>query len=176
MDDRSHIEMIYLAVEYILIGAFLVMVTYAMSLRNDFAQSRNEQIANEIKINQYRKFNSYDLGECTGEACLNHIYGDEVIELIRRYYDNSDFEIYIDKTSQTGSSLRVNRSSVLKNPDTYKLSNLQKLIDSKSEFHPYLVYNGVDPSTITSYYQGSLGSVTGMVLKWKKDNKVVTSP
>ncbi len=170
MDQNSPIELIQLAVEYILIGAFLVMVTYAMSIRDDLADTRNQQIASEKNVQQYREFNSYNLGECTGAGCTNHIYGDEVIELIRRYYDDSEFEIYVNKTSGTGTSLTVNITNTTLYPEVYTLANLQKLFNSKSEFHPYLVYNGVSPSSITSYQSGELGTVTGIVLYWIKDN------
>ncbi|ROR31738.1 hypothetical protein EDD66_101356 [Mobilisporobacter senegalensis] len=176
MDQRSPIEMIYLAIEYILIGAFLVMVTYALSIRNSYAETRNAQITSENNIRQYREFYAYNMGECSGSTCVNHIYGDEVIELIRKYYDDPDFEIYINKTDEHGSSLLVNITSVASNPDIYSLSNLQNLIDSKAEFHPYLVYNGISPSSITSFQNGSLGNVTGISLVWITDNKDVMSP
>lgn len=176
MDQRSPIEMIYLAIEYILIGAFLVMVTYAMSIRNSYAETRNAQVTSQSNIRQYREFYAYNKGECTGSDCVNHIYGDEVIELIRKYYDDSDFEIFINKTSEHGTFLIVNISATTANPDVYSLSNLQNIIDSKAEFHPYLVYNGISPSSVTSFQNGSLGNVTGISLVWITDNKAVLLP
>lgn len=170
MDENSTFDMIYLAIEYLMIGVFLVIVTTALSLRNDFAETRNAQILNTQKIKQYREFNLYNLGECTGTECTNHIYGDQVIELIRRYYDHPDFEIYVDRTSESGDSLVVNRENIALNPELYSLANLQTLFKSKSEFHPYLVYNGIDPSSISSYQDGVYGSITGIALYWQTDN------
>lgn len=166
MNEKSAMEMLQLAVEYILIGALLVIASYALSLRNDFANSKNQQIENIRAIRQYREFNAYNLGECKGLSCANHIYGDEVIELIRRYYDDSEFEIYIDNTGLTGDPLIVNSTYVTLHPEEYTLESLQKKISSKSEFHTFLVYNGVSPQSISTYQNGSIGNVTGIMVKW----------
>lgn len=170
MNERSAIDMLQLAVEYVLIGALLVIAGYALSLRNDFAESKNNQFESIKAIRQYREFNAYNKGECTGTTCTNHIYGDEVIELIRRYYDDPDFEIYIDRTGATGAALLVNEASVAARPADYTLANLQLRISSRSEFHSFLVYNGIRPKSVFSYQNGSIGYVTGISIKWIKDN------
>jgi hypothetical protein len=170
MNERSAMDMLQLAVEYILVGALLVIAGYTLSLRNDFAETKNGQTESINAIRQYREFNDYNKGECTGMTCTNHIYGDEVIELIRRYYDDSEFEIYIDRTGATDEALLVNASSVAAQSEDYSLVELQLRISSRSEFHPFLVYNGVSPQSISSYQNGSIGNVTGISIKWIKDN------
>jgi hypothetical protein len=170
MNERSAMDMLQLAVEYVLIGALLVIAGYALSLRNDFAETKNNQIESIRGIRQYREFNTYNKGECTGATCTNHIYGDELIELIRRYYDDPDFEIYIDRTGATDDELLVNATSVIANPAEYTLENLQLRISSRSEFHPFLVYNGISPQSVSSYQNGSVGNVSGISIKWIKDN------
>ena len=170
MNERSAIDMLQLAVEYVLIGALLVIAGYALSLRNDFAETKNNQIESIRAIRQYREFNAYNKGTCTGAACTNHIYGDEVIELIRRYYDDQDFEIYIDHTGATEGALLVNAASVIADPNQYTLEELQLRISSRSEFHPFLVYNGISTPAVSSYQNGSVGNITGISIKWIKDN------
>lgn len=170
MDQSSSFDMIMLGMEYILFAAFLLILGHFISLRNDFAETRTEQSASINAIKQYREFNQYDKGECTGVDCKSHLYGDEVIELIRKYFNDPDFEIYIDKTSENGYEFIINATLASANPNTYTLDSLQQLIDSRTEFHPYLVYDGITPSQYTTYSESSLGDVTGIALFWKKNN------
>lgn len=170
MEQSSTYDMIMLGVEYMLLAAFLVILVHFSSLRDDFAITRSEQTASVNAIRQYREFNQYDKGDCTGGDCKSHLYGDEVIELIRKYFNDPDFEIYIDKTSENGTELIINATLSSANPNAYTLETLQKVIDSKTEFHPYLVYDGITPSQYTTYSESSLGEVTGIALFWKKNN------
>ena len=170
MEQTSPFEMISLALEYILFAAFLVVLVQTLHIRDRFAETRTEQVSKIREIRQYREFNHYDKGECIGDACVNHLYGDEVIELIRKYYDNTDFEIYIDKTSNAGEEFIVNAMIASINQEIYSLESLQKLLSSRSEFHPYLVYDGVTPSIYTTYQNSSLGTVTGIALFLKKEH------
>lgn len=170
MEQSSTFEMISLGIEYILFAAFLIIFIQTMSIRDRFAETRAEQIDKIRGIRQYREFSYYDKGECFGEECKNHLYGDEVIELIRKYYDESDFEIYINKINKDGGEFVVNESTVALNPLEYSLETLQKQIVSTSEYHPYLIYDGITPSEHTTYQNSSLGTVTGIALFWKKNN------
>ena len=170
MEQSSTFEMIALGIEYILFAAFLVIFIQTISIRDRFAESRAEQIDKMRGIRQYREFSYYDKGECSGEECNQHLYGDEVIELIRKYYDDSEFEIYIDKLNKDGEEFVVNATIVVLNPQDYTLESLQKRISSTSEYHPYLIYDGITPSKDTTYQESSLGTVTGLSLFWKRDN------
>lgn len=170
MEQSSTYDMIMLGVEYILFATFLIAMVSFVSLRDDFAETRSEQAASINAIRQYREFNQYDKGECTGADCKSHLYGDEVIELIRKYFSDPAFEIYIDKTDINGSEFIINATLATENPNAYTLDSLQELIDSYTEYHPYLVYDGITPSQYTTYSDSSLGEVTGIALFWKKDN------
>lgn len=170
MEQSSTYDMIMLGLEYMLFAIFLISLTNFISLRDNFAETRSEQTASINAIRQYREFNQYDKGECTGVDCKSHLYGDEVIELIRKYFNEPDFEIYIDKVDINGSEFVINATLATANPSAYTLDSLQKLIDSRTEYHPYLVYDGITPSQYTTYSESSLGEVTGIALFWKKDN------
>lgn len=170
MEQSSTFEMVALGIEYILFAAFLVILIQTISIRDRYAESRADQIDKMRGIRQYREFSYYDKGICSGEECKQHIFGDEVIELIRKYYDDSEFDIYIDKFNTEGVEFIVNATIVSINPQDYTLESLQKRISSRSEFHPYLIYDGITPSENTSYQNSSLGTVTGISLFWIKDN------
>lgn len=153
-----------------MIAALLVFVGFGISLRNDFAEVRNSKAEAADSLRQYLKFTKYDRGECTGDStCNGDLYGDEVIAVIREYYNDPDFEIYVDKASATGSAITVNSVTVNEHPEDFTVEHLQDVIPSMSRFHPYLVYNGVYAETVSSEQVGRLGNVTGISFIWVQD-------
>ena len=159
-----------MALEWFMIGAFLIFVVFGFSMRSSFAETRNRQIEASDSLRQYLKFAKYNRGPCTGgEDCIGDIYGDELIAVIREYYTDPEFEIYIDRTSGNGEQMYVNALMAETNPSDYTVEHLQDIIPSLSRFHPYLVYNGVNPDLISTEQHGEIGNVTGIAFIWVTD-------
>ena len=168
MVDSSR-DTLMLGFSLTILGSIMLIFLFGVQLKNKYANIINSKTLVNQQMANFREFNKYDMGSYNASAS-NHIYGDELIELIRKYY-NTDFTIYIDKTSSSGGSLKCNHSEYIKDKTLYSYESLQRRISPKAEFHTYLCYNGADPEKITSY-QSSDGykEVTGIAVKFVRNN------
>ena len=170
MHSKAWTELIFQGFEYFMIAALLLFIGYGFSLRSDFAETYNRRVEASNSIRQYLKFAKYDQGNCTGDdTCTGDVYGDELIAVIREYYKNPEFEIYVNKTNENGQPLKVNQVCVDEHPENYTVEHLQDLIGSLSRFHPYLVYNGVYAESVSQEQHGEPGEVTGISFVWVRD-------
>ena len=152
-----------------ILASIMTIFLFGVQLKNKYASILNNKTLVNQQMANFREFNKYDMGDYNASA-KNHIYGDELIELIRAYY-NTSFTIYIDRTSDSSSSLTCNHSEYIKDKDKFSYESLQRLISPKAEFHTYLCYNGTPPEEVNSY-QSSDGykEVTGIAVKFVRSN------
>lgn len=152
-----------LGVELVLLGAVVITIAGLVVARNRLSDAVNRRSNTDISTANYRQFNKYDMGEHSSD-CKNHIYGDELMELIRNYYD-TDITIYVDKLSSSGSSLTCNRAEWLRDKDKFSYKELQKVISPNTEYHTYLVYDDNNASEVDYYTPPRAGSVvTGVAV------------
>ena len=141
-------ETVFIAIGAILVASVLWFISSGIKLRNDFAHTRNSQIQTIDNAKEYREFNKYDGGECTGD-CKNHISGWEVVAVIREYVYDEGIEIYVDK-DDNGNAIKMNSILVRMNPDNYDTTYLQTILGATSKYHTMLIYDGADPEQVTS--------------------------
>lgn len=151
-------QTVYIAVSAILLSIVLTFASVVISIESDLATVRNDELAANQALEQARKFNKYD---------NKIISGDDVIELIRMYYD-SGIEIYIDTFDGTSGPIRINSQTVRVNPSLVSLSYLQSKFTPSKQFLAQIVYNAVDPAIVASpMINKPVGSeVTGISLRW----------
>jgi hypothetical protein len=94
-------EVTYLSVSLIIMALVLSFIMYGLSTIHLMSGTRNDEVAANDKLEQYREFNAYD---------KKTILGDDVIELIRQQYD-SGIDIFVDKRSNASTSQTVNATS-----------------------------------------------------------------
>ena len=158
-----------MAVASLMTASVMFSAAYMMDVRREYANAVENKYRSERLLKEYREFNKYDMGD-HNSSCDRHIYGDQLIELIRNYYD-TDLTIYVDKVSSTGSSLTSNFDEYMANKDKYSYANLQKLIPPRAEYHTYLVYDSADPATVTGYTSPITDNlVTGIRVQFIKEN------
>ncbi len=163
MIDLSEIkETVYIAVSSTILAAVLTLVSVFTYIRSDLAAARNEEILSAQNILQYRQFNKYD---------NKTVYGDEVIELIRLYYD-AGIEIYVNSPDGVSGPIRINETTVKSNPTLISLTYLQNTFQTRRQYTAQVVYNAINPATVTAPMtnkpQGS--EVTGISLIWVSNN------
>lgn len=149
---------VYIAISAILLSIVLTFISVVMRIGSDFAAVRNDELATNLILQQAHKFNKYD---------NKIIYGDDVIELIRMYYD-SGLEIYINTPDGSGGPIRINPQTVRTNPSLVSLAYLQSKFTPTKKFLAQVVYNAADPSKVSSpMVNKPVGSeVTGISLWW----------
>jgi hypothetical protein len=170
MDNENVQDIFGIAIQFILIGLFLTFCIFALHIRTSFAVTRNEQIDNTRKIREAREFNKFKQRECTGPGCEGHVYGDDIIELLREHAAG-DLEIYINKVSETGISLLLNSDTAVREANLFTSYSLNTLLNAQSEFHPFLIYDGGDITNSIYYNNNSTGQITGVAFVWISDNK-----
>ncbi len=157
-------ETIFLAVGLLIIAGVLFFAAVALDVRSEIAHAFNSENQSRELLQEHRKFNLYDGGNCTVTNCEDHINGDMVISLIRQYYQDTEIEIYVDNDSN-GDELYVSYKESREDPDKFTLRELQNRIDTSEIYHPYLVYNGVDVKTVSSKQgENRYNKVTGVSL------------
>lgn len=188
MSESEITKAIYIAINMFLLAMILTMFSTGLQLRNDYAKVKNEQLRTELHMQDYREFNKYDMNDCTGDGEVDkHIYGNEVVELIRNYYNSPKITIWLDMTSNSSNSKRgvylfgnmakhyydsgnSPSASSFRNCDS-SFKELQNLISPKDEFHTYLVYNSNNPDYIDERVVGGDNSeVTAVKIILTKEN------
>lgn len=136
---ENSVDIIKIALEYILLAVFLVFVLKFIGLRNSYAQAMNQQYDLQTKTQLRLEFEKYNTG--TNQSDLREaLTADMVLEAIRRYRDGS-ICIYVDKM-QDGSELYVdalNAESMKNKLTVTALTNNLDMIHAR--YHPYLVYD-----------------------------------
>lgn len=87
MIEREVKSIIYLAIELIIVGVVLYMVSYASHLRTEMAEDRNEEIITRELSCNYREFNGYSMGHTRT--------GIEVVNFITSYCCERKIEAYV---------------------------------------------------------------------------------
>lgn len=161
LDLREIQETVYIAVSTILLALVLGFISIWISIRNDMASIRNEEIISARTVGEYRKFNKYD---------NKIIYGDEVVEIIS-LYGNTGITIYVDTPDGVSSPIIINEETIKTDPSLLELSTLQNKFQSNREYKAQIVYNAVDPRYVIEPMEKMPGSeVTGISLKWIRNN------
>ena len=165
MHTESTIDAIKLGVEYIMIVIFIGLAIKVLALRNDYANSLNEQEISEANLKETLEFSMYNTGIDQNNRD-EWMTGDEVVACFRKYR-NGSVQVYLDK-AKDGSSLLLNsqtfqNKSILngREVNTFSLEYLLTAIDMSSFYHPYLVYDDEDITNPDSY-QHSGASVSGI--------------
>lgn len=170
MDNESIQDIFAVAIQFILLGLFLIFCIFTFHIRTSFAATRNTQIDSTRKIREAREFSKFKQSDCTGIGCLGHVYGDDIIELLREH-TAGDLDIYINKVSEYGVSLWLNTNTAITEATIFTTNSLNSLLSTQSEFHPYLIYDGGDVTKPDYYNKNSTGQVTGVVFLWISDNR-----
>lgn len=157
----SVIDLFKMALEWILIGIFVILVIRVMSVRDSYATKITEKQVRESAVNESLEFSKYntginqtDISEC--------ILASEVIACIRKY-DRGELPIYVTKADGSGKLYNQNTSK-----DDYKLASIESQIDYNAYYHPYLVY---DTESVTQSYttlEHAGDEVVGIIFVYQK--------
>lgn len=137
-----------LAINCAVAALVIVFIVMGVSLRNQMAQARNAQIAQQARYKESVRYSGYDDSLLTG---------DEIITLIREFYSNEGLEIYLDK-DRNGNELYITTQLSRQNPNLVKIESLKSRIDStkttdgkgyKTLYRVYLVYDSTDVKGVT---------------------------
>ena len=135
-------QTVYLAVTCCLLAVVLSFAATFISLRNDMAQVRNEQIVTTRSQRQSNEFSQYDGKEVTGA---------EVIQAIRDYYKSEDVCIYVKKSDGFHFySYKSDREGIyfeafpllnsVELDNKYNLDNLQDSFNASNKYTAYTLY------------------------------------
>lgn len=187
-------KVIYIAVGAMLLAIVLGFVSILTDIRSDIAEIRNNEIAANKSLEQYRKFNKYD---------SKTLIGDEVIECIRMYYDK-DVTIIVNTRKNRinnrvidASSVEVENGVVVNDPrqfnttqyvlsrkpgyvpyDYFRVSTkvgedgdeiLQNYFPTDKNYQAYLVYDSVDVSNTLDTILSRYGTMAGSTKEEKLD-------
>lgn len=187
-------KVIYIAVGAMLLAIVLGFVSILIDIRSDIAEIRNNEIAANKSLEQYRKFNKYD---------SKTLIGDEVIECIRMYYDK-DVTIIVNTRKNRinnrvidASSVEVENGVVVNDPrqfnttqyvlsrkpgyvpyDYFRVSTkvgedgdeiLQNYFPTDKNYQAYLVYDSVDVSNTLDTILSRYGTMAGSTKEEKLD-------
>lgn len=187
-------KVIYIAVGAMLLAIVLGFVSVLIDIRSDIAEIRNNEIAANKSLEQYRKFNKYD---------SKTLIGDEVIECIRMYYDK-DVTIIVNTRKNRinnrvidASSVEVENGVVVNDPrqfnttqyvlsrkpgyvpyDYFRVSTkvgedgdeiLQNYFPTDKNYQAYLVYDSVDVSNTLDTILSRYGTMAGSTKEEKLD-------
>ena len=187
-------KVIYIAVGAMLLAIVLGFVSVLIDIRSDIAEIRNNEIAANKSLEQYRKFNKYD---------SKTLIGDEVIECIRMYYDK-DVTIIVNTRKNRinnrvidASSVEVENGVVVNDPrqfnttqyvlsrkpgyvpyDYFRVSTkvgedgdeiLQNYFPTDKNYQAYLVYDSVDVSNTLDTILSRYGTMAGATQEEKLD-------
>lgn len=187
-------KVIYIAVGAMLLAIVLGFVSVLIDIRSDIAEIRNNEIAANKSLEQYRKFNKYD---------SKTLIGDEVIECIRMYYDK-DVTIIVNTRKNRinnrvidASSVEVENGVVVNDPrqfnttqyvlsrkpgyvpyDYFRVSTkvgedgdeiLQNYFPTDKNYQAYLVYDSVDVSNTLDTILSRYGTMAGATKEEKLD-------
>jgi hypothetical protein len=108
-----------------------------IAIRNNMAETRNNEIYTTKAMQQYREFNKYD---------NKLVYGEDIIEAVRNYY-NKDVRIYVPKVTSTGSEYYVEKSLTNLSSIT-SLDYLQTIFKPEHPYQAYLIYDIYDKEDI----------------------------
>lgn len=149
-------DTIYLSVGLIILAMVLGFVAILLDVRGDIASIVNDNYGTKAKVEEYRQFNKFD---------NTTVYGDDVIELVRLYYD-SGLDIYINKTSNADTNgLRINSLTVREDASLASLQFLRTKLDTKKKFKSFLVYDSYNPELVSDKMTPkSYSEVTGITL------------
>lgn len=151
-------ETVYISISLIMLAALLSFASLFITYRDQLASTRNSQLISTMQLDQYRAFNKYD---------DNIIYGDEVVELVRMYYDTG-LEIYINSIDGASGPIVINEETVKHNPNIVTLNYLRTNFKSTKSFRAQVAYDSIDTSTVIGSPMNKLSSseVTGVALEW----------
>lgn len=140
-------ETVFIGIAAATLAIVLSLVSIFISMRNDLAYARNQEVAASKTLLDYRKFNRYD---------NKVVYGDEIIELIR-LYGGQDIEI---KVFGDGATKTYTGEETLA-----ALQSLFQLDTQLKTYQAYLAYNSANLATTAFPMRGISGSeVTGIKL------------
>lgn len=137
-----------LAVNCIVAALIIAFMVMGVSLRNQMAQARNEQLAQQTRFKESVQYNGYD------DALLT---GDEIITMIREFYSHEGLEIYLD-SDKAGNDLYITTQLSRQDPNLVKIETLRTRIDSSKTadnkkfntlYKVYLVYDSMDTKLVT---------------------------
>lgn len=153
MYSESSIDLVKIALEYILLAIFFLLSIKVVELRNDYASSYNENQVMVNEVNEKLEFNKYDTGINQNDI-TECVTADEVIACIRNYRDGS-IQVYVNKT-KTGSELLLNSLTATTMADYFTQKSLNQIIDFNAYYHPYLIYDTEDITSYTQYKHDGL--------------------
>lgn len=131
-------ETVYIATSAIVLSVVLGFLFVMNNITADIVSTRNEYLANNYSLEQYRKFGKYNGGLLSGE---------EVIECIRLFY-NTGVSVYIE-TNDSNIVQRVFNLEEYSNPERQKYFDIvdddnKYLLDwfsGKEGYKAYLLFN-----------------------------------
>lgn len=162
VDMDNEIKEVYaLALNCIIVAMVLALAMLGIHTRNEFAAARNNQTSRERAYQQYVNVEVYQDSILTG---------DEVISIIRDFYDEEGMEIYLDRDS-AGDELNITKTLARQNPDLVDIEELRNKILPDFTYSVWLVYDFYDiqdfinlPDDAKRTTPRTAGNVTGIVL------------
>lgn len=153
-------QTVYVAITAILLASLFGFISYLMSLRTDFAEVRNNEIATAQVLRDHREFSKFNNAV---------VYGEDIVAAIRDYYDTgirirvNDSSLNLRPTYETVSGVYNIDKTIARSTNNEKvdLTRLQSWFPTTKKYKAVLVYGQVDLSTVTLAWANS-SSNTGV--------------
>lgn len=136
-------ETIYIGISCMLIAIVFLFLSYAMQLRKEYADVRNEQ-SNQKEYSElydeyeaYNGYSEYVSNTWTRSDCEHCLNGADVISAIKKYMCNSGIAICINNNGLGGQDLMIYNED---NQLNYSTEYLQTIIDTSYKYHAILYY------------------------------------
>lgn len=156
------IDVMKMAIEYILLAIFFVCVMQFVRVKDRYAETLNKEYDLQVLTRQQLEFGKYNtrVNPYDQNECLN---ADAVMEAIRLYRDG-DVCIYVDKMGRNGylREFLLDGTTLKEYRDKgwLTVSYLKNTLDlENAKYHPYIVYDNED---MRGPYSGTGSEVKGI--------------
>lgn len=133
-------EVVYIAISLFLAGMILTSISMFVHLRDSMAVVRNNEIQIANETSAYREFNKYN---------DTIVYGDDIIEAIRNYYD-TDVRVYVNSISPTNGGSYYIEKNLTNIKSLTDITQLQNLFNTNVAYRAYLVFDLYDKTSIVN--------------------------
>lgn len=136
-------EMVYIAISALVLSIVLGFISIMGMVQGDIARTRNDEIAGNKNMMQYKEYNKYNQNELCGE---------EVVECIRLNYDQG-ITIYVASSAIPSAPAGLNEFNmttymVPANKQFFSVEeggDLLSWFNNSKRYRAYLVYNSEKP-------------------------------
>lgn len=156
------IDVMKMAIEYILLAIFFICVMRFVHVKDRYAETLNREYDLQVLTRQQLEFGKYNTGTSLN-APEEYLNADSVMEAVRLYRD-AQLCIYVDKMGRNGSVreflLDGTTLEEYRSKGWLSVSYLKNTLDlENAKYHPYIVYDNED---MRGPYSGTGSEVKGI--------------